>query len=111
MAGLGGSYLPVVHTPLRAADMTAGPGRIALALAVFASWQPARLVLGAWLFGGFAVLQPFAPGFGVRLPSEFLSALPYLATVAVLVAMSRNAATLRLIAPASLAQPSFRPEH
>jgi simple sugar transport system permease protein len=76
---------------------------------VFAAWRPWRLVAGAWLFGGVSVVQLFAQGFGVRVPSEALSALPYLATIVVLVAMSRNPRTLRLNTPLSLAQP-FRPE-
>jgi len=109
MAGLGGAYLSLAYTPLWVEDMTAGRGWIALALVVFAAWRPWRLVFGAWLFGGVSVLQLFAQGFGVRLPSELLSSLPYLATVVVLVAISRNPQTLRLNAPLSLAQP-FVPE-
>jgi simple sugar transport system permease protein len=108
MAGLGGAYLPLAYTPLWVEDMSAGRGWIALALVVFAAWRPWRLVLGAWLFGGVSVMQLFAQGFGVKVPSEFLSALPYVATICVLVFISRNSATLRLNAPLSLAQP-FRP--
>jgi ABC-type uncharacterized transport system permease subunit len=67
------------------------------------------LVLGAWLFGGVSVLQLFVQGFGVQLPSEVLSALPYVATIVVLVAISRNRQALRLNTPLSLAQP-FQPE-
>jgi simple sugar transport system permease protein len=89
--------------------MAAGRGWIALALVVFAAWRPWRLVFGAWLFGGVSELQLFAQAFGVRLPSEALSALPYLATIVVLVTISRNPRILRLNAPLSLAQP-FRPE-
>jgi simple sugar transport system permease protein len=109
MAGLAGGYLTLADTPLWVEDMTAGRGWIALALVVFATWRPWRVVLGAWLFGGVSVLQLFAPGAGIKLPSEVLSALPYLATIAVLVAISRKPATLRLHAPWSLAQP-FRPD-
>jgi simple sugar transport system permease protein len=110
MAGLAGGYLSLAYTPLWVEDMTAGRGWIALALVVFSTWRPARVMLGAWLFGGVTVLQLFAQSAGVKLPSELLSALPYLATIAVLVAISRNPATLRLHAPWSLAQP-FRPDH
>jgi ABC-type uncharacterized transport system permease subunit len=110
MAGLGGAYLSLAYTPLWVENMTAGRGWISLALVVFAAWRPGRLVLGAWLFGGVSVLQLFAQGFGVKLPSELLSSLPYLATIVVLVLISRNPQTLRLNAPLSLAQP-FRPEH
>lgn len=109
MAGLGGAYLSLAYTPLWVEDMTAGRGWIALALVVFAGWHPGRLILGAWLFGGISVVQLFAQGFGVQLPSELLSALPYLTTIVVLVAISRNPNTLRLNTPLSLAQP-FRPQ-
>jgi ABC-type uncharacterized transport system permease subunit len=110
MAGLGGAYLSLAYTPIWVEDMTAGRGWIALALVVFATWRPWRLVLGAWLFGGVSVLQLFVQGFGVQLPSEVLSALPYVATIVVLVVISRNPQALRLNTPLSLAQP-FRPEH
>jgi ABC-type uncharacterized transport system permease subunit len=110
MAGLGGAYLSLAYTPLWVEDMTAGRGWIALALVVFAAWRPWRLVLGAWLFGGVSVLQLFAQGIGVRVPSELLSSLPYIATIAVLVTISRSPQILRLNAPLSLALP-FRPEH
>jgi simple sugar transport system permease protein len=109
MAGLGGAYLALAYTPLWVENMTAGRGWIALALVVFATWRPWRVLLGAWLFGGVTVLQLFAQGLGVRLPSELLSALPYVATIVVLVAISRNRQALRLNAPLSLGQ-SFRPQ-
>lgn len=105
MAGLGGAYLSLSYTPLWVEDMSAGRGWIALALVVFATWRPWRVVFGAWLFGGVTVLQLFAQGLGVKLPSEALSALPYLATIVVLVAISRNPTALRLNAPLSLGQP------
>jgi simple sugar transport system permease protein len=110
MAGLGGAYLSLSYTPLWVEDMTAGRGWIALALVVFASWRPARLLLGAWLFGGLSVIQLFTQGFGIALPSELLSAMPYMATIIVLVAISRNTRTLRLKAPVSLAQ-AFHPDN
>jgi simple sugar transport system permease protein len=108
MAGLGGAYLSLAYTPLWVEDMTAGRGWIALALVVFSAWRPGRLLLGAWLFGGVSVLQLFAQGLGVKLPSELLGAMPYLSTIVVLVAISRNPQALRLNSPLSLAQP-FRP--
>jgi general nucleoside transport system permease protein len=109
MAGLGGAYLALAYTPLWVENMTAGRGWIALALVVFAAWRPGRVLLGAWLFGGVSVLQLFAQGIGIKVPSELLSSLPYIATIVVLVAISRNLKTLRLNAPVSLGQ-SFRPQ-
>lgn len=89
-AGLAGAYLPLAYTPFFIPGMTAGRGWIALALVVFASWQPARLVIGAYLFGAVTILQLHAQGAGIGVPSQFMSALPYLATVIVLVLLSRT---------------------
>jgi simple sugar transport system permease protein len=88
-AGLAGAYLPLAYTPFFVPGMTAGRGWIALALVVFASWRPARLVIGAYLFGAVTILQLHAQGWGVGVPSQLMSALPYLATVIVLVLISR----------------------
>ncbi len=89
-AGLAGAYLPLAYTPFFIPGMTAGRGWIALALVVFASWRPARLVLGAYLFGAVTILQLHAQGWGIGVPSQFMSALPYLATVIVLILISRT---------------------
>lgn len=89
-AGLAGAYLPLAYTPFFIPGMTAGRGWIALALVVFASWRPARLVIGAYLFGAVTILQLHAQGWGVGIPSQLMSALPYLATVIVLVLISRT---------------------
>jgi len=105
MAGLAGAYLSLAYTPLWVEGLTAGRGWIALALVVFATWRPARVLAGAYLFGGVTVLQFHAQGFGVDVPSQLLSALPYLATIVVLVVISRDAALVRLNAPASLGKP------
>ncbi|TCU69587.1 nucleoside ABC transporter membrane protein [Bradyrhizobium sp. R2.2-H] len=88
-AGLAGAYLPLAYTPFFVPGMTAGRGWIALALVVFSSWRPGRLVVGAYLFGAVTILQLHAQGWGVGIPSQFMSALPYLATVLVLVLLSR----------------------
>ncbi|MGD8420177.1 MAG: ABC transporter permease, partial [Gammaproteobacteria bacterium] len=111
MAGIGGAFLSVFYTPLWVEGMVAGRGWIAIALVVFATWRPLRVVLGAYLFGGVMEVQLFVQGSGmeINIPSQFLSALPYLATVVVLVIISRDRNTVRLNAPASLGQP-FRPE-
>jgi simple sugar transport system permease protein len=100
-AGLAGAYLPLAYTPFFVPGMTAGRGWIALALVVFASWRPGRLVVGAYLFGTVSILQLHAQGWGVGIPSQFMSALPYLATVIVLVLLSR-ARTGGSTAPAAL---------
>jgi general nucleoside transport system permease protein len=107
MSGLGGAYLSLAYTPLWTEGMTAGRGWIALALVVFSTWKPWRLLFGAYLFGFFSIAQLQAQGFGVDIPSEFLSMLPYLATVLVLVIISRDATLIRLNAPASLGK-AFR---
>ena len=106
-AGLGGAYLPLAYTPFFVPGMTAGRGWIALALVVFATWRPARLLLGAYLFGGITILQLHIQGFGIPIPSQFVSMLPYLATIAVLVLISRNPAWIRANMPASLGKPFF----
>ncbi len=109
MAGLGGAYLSLCLTPLWIEGMTAGRGWIALALVVFATWKPLRVVGGAWLFGVVTVLQFHAQALGVAIPSEFLSMLPYVATIVVLVIICRNPAVIRVNQPASLGR-SFHPE-
>ena len=109
--GLAGAYLSLVHTPLWTEGMVAGRGWIALALVVFATWRPWRVMIGAYLFGGVMVSQLFVQGSGIHIdvPQQFLSALPYIATIIVLVLISRNALSIRLNFPASLGQP-FRPD-
>jgi len=105
MSGLGGGYLALVYTPLWVEEMTAGRGWIALALVVFSTWRPGRVLLGAYLFGGITIVQFHVQGFGVDIPSQLLSTLPYLATIIVLVLISRDINTIRLNAPASLGKP------
>ena len=90
MAGLGGAYLPLVLTPHWAEGMTAGRGWIALALVVFASWRPWRVLGGALVFGGITIMQLAGQARGWTMPSQFLSMLPYIATIIVLVLISRN---------------------
>jgi ABC-type uncharacterized transport system permease subunit len=101
-AGLAGAFLPLAYTPFFVTGMTAGRGWIALALVVFASWRPARLVAGAYLFGAVTILQLHAQGAGVGIPSQLMSSLPYLATVIVLVLVSRARGGSGSTAPASL---------
>ncbi len=101
-AGLGGAFLPLAYTPFFIPGMTAGRGWIALALVVFSSWRPGRLAAGAYLFGAVTILQLHAQAFGLGIPSQLMTALPYLATVIVLVLISRARGSAGSIAPASL---------
>ena len=101
-SGLAGAYLTLAYTPLWTENMTAGRGWIALALVVFSTWKPGRLLLGAYLFGAVTIGQLHIQGLGVAIPSQFLSMLPYLATVIVLVLISRDQLRIRLNAPACL---------
>jgi len=110
MAGLAGAFLPLSYTPMWVEGMTAGRGWIALALVVFAAWRPWRVALGAYLFGGVTVLQLHAQGFGLLpVPSQFLSMLPYLATILVLVVIHAGPWRRRLEAPACLGRPFVPP--
>ena len=104
-SGLAGAYLSTGLTPMWVEGMSAGRGWIVLALVVFATWRPLRVLLGAYLFGGVTVLQLHAQGLGVNVPSEFLSMLPYIATIVVLVLICRDPRTILLNQPASLGRP------
>ncbi|MFO1326577.1 MAG: ABC transporter permease [Rubrivivax sp.] len=108
LCGVAGAYLSVVYTPLWVEGMVAGKGWIALALTTFATWRPLRVLLGAYLFGGVTMLQFHLQGEGIEIPSQFLSMLPYVATIVVLVAISRNAGFIKVNMPASLGKP-FHP--
>ncbi len=107
LCGLSGAYISVIYTPLWVEGMVAGKGWIALALTTFATWRPARVLLGAYLFGGVTMLQFHLQGEGVEISSQLLTMLPYLATIVVLVLISRNAAWIRVNMPASLGKPFF----
>ncbi len=107
LCGVAGAYLSVIYTPLWVEGMVAGKGWIALALTTFATWRPARVLLGAYLFGGVTMLQFQLQGEGVQVPSQLLTMLPYLATIVVLVLISRNATWIRVNMPASLGKPFY----
>lgn len=100
--GLAGAFMSLVYTPMWVEGMVAGRGWIALALTTFATWRPLRVLLGAYLFGGITILTYHMQALGVPVASQLLSMLPYLATILVLVLISRNAGWIRLNMPASL---------
>jgi ABC-type uncharacterized transport system permease subunit len=102
LAGLAGAYLSLIYTTMWAENMTAGRGWIALALVVFATWRPWRALFGAYLYGGITIFQLHAQALGVTVPPQFLSMLPYLATILVLVLISRDGSAIRRHAPAAL---------
>lgn len=105
LCGLAGAFLSVVYAPLWVEGLVAGRGWIALALTTFATWRPARVLLGAYLFGGVTMLQFSLQSAGVHIPSQLLSMLPYLATILVLAIISRNPLWIRVNMPASLGKP------
>ncbi|MFT5113146.1 MAG: ABC-type uncharacterized transport system permease subunit [Parasphingorhabdus sp.] len=108
MAGLAGAYLSLSYSPMWVENMSAGRGWIALALVVFGTWRPGRVFLGAYLFGGISILQLHAQAMGINIASQFMSMLPYIATIVVLVLISRDKTKIRLNAPACIGKP-FHP--
>jgi general nucleoside transport system permease protein len=108
LCGLAGAYLSVVYAPLWVEGLVAGRGWIALALTTFATWRPARVLLGAYLFGGVTMLQFALQTTSIEIASQLLAMLPYLATIVVLALISRNPTWIRINMPASLGKP-FHP--
>ena len=108
MSGLAGSYLSLVYTPLWAENMTAGRGWIALALVVFGTWRAGRIAFGAYLFGAITILQLHVQGWGINIASQFMTMLPYIATVVVLVLISQDRTKIKMNAPQSIGK-VFRP--
>jgi general nucleoside transport system permease protein len=108
-AGLAGGYLSLAYTPQWIENMTAGRGWIALALVVFASWVPVRVLVGAYLFGTVTILGFALQGFGIGIPAQVLSSLPYLVTILALVVISGNRVLMRANTPACLGQ-AFVPD-
>ncbi len=109
MAGLGGAYLSLAYTPMWGENMTAGRGWIALALVVFATWRPLRLIAGAYLFAAVTQIQFYGQDWGLPIASQFLAMAPYLATVVALALISRDVNLNKSSAPACIGQP-FRAE-
>ena len=102
LAGLGGGYLSLIRVPQWTEGMTAGAGWIALAIVVFSTWRPWRLILGAYIFGGITILQLNLQAIGVNVDVALLSMTPYAVTIVVLVLMSLNRSKKSLGAPGSL---------
>ena len=108
MCALAGSYISICYAPMWQEGMTAGRGWIALALVVFATWRPERILIGAYIFGGVTIFQMNLQALGVRVPGQFFSMAPYLATIIVLVFISSNKLRIKLSAPASLTIPFYK---
>ena len=102
MSGLAGAYLSMIYTPQWIENMTGGRGWIALALVVFSTWNPIKILIGAMIFGGLTIIQLHMQAIGVRIPVQFLTALPYIFTIIVLVVISRDSRKIRLSTPSSL---------
>ena len=107
LCGLSGAYISLIYTPLWVEGMVAGKGWIALALTTFATWRPMRVLLGAYLFGGVTMLQFHLQSIGIDIASQFLSMLPYLATIVVLALISRNPLWIKVNMPASIGKPFY----
>ena len=108
MCALAGSYISICYAPMWQEGMTAGRGWIALALVVFATWKPERVLIGAYIFGGVTILQMNLQALGLRFPGQFFSMAPYVATIIVLVLISSNKLRIKLSAPASLTSPFYK---
>jgi len=108
MCALAGSYMSICYAPMWQENMTAGRGWIALALVVFSTWKPNRIIIGAYIFGGVSIMQMNLQAFGLSFPGQFFNMTPYLATMIVLVAISNNKLRIKLSAPASLTKPFFK---
>ena len=108
MAGLAGAYLSIAYTPMWTEGMVSGKGWIALTLVVFASWRIERIVLGAYLFGFASIMHLVAQGLNWDISSNLLAMMPYVATLMVLVMLSRDKQKLKLFEPMSLGKPCHR---
>lgn len=110
MAGIGGAYFSIAYTAIWAEGLIAGRGWIAVALVVFGAWRPWRVMLGAYIFGAISLLELSLQSHGVKVPSQLLSASPYLVTIALLAFISRDQYRLRLSRPMALGQ-TYRNDH
>ena len=108
MCGLAGAYLSLIYTPQWIENMTGGRGWIALALVVFSTWNPVKILVGAMIFGGLTIIQFHMQAIGVRIPVQLLTALPYIVTIIVLVVISRDSRKIRLSTPSSLGKSFYK---
>ena len=108
MCALAGSYISICYAPMWQEGMTAERGWIALAIVVFSTWKPERVLIGAYIFGGVTILQMNLQALGIRIPGQFFNMAPYVATIIVLVFISSNKLRIKLSAPASLTTPFFK---
>ncbi len=109
MAGIGGAYLSTAYTPLWAEGMVAGRGWIVVALIVFGSWMLPRIAFGAYLFGAISLMELSVQALGLNIPSQLLSASPYIVTIIILAVISRDPIKIKLSSPMSLGQ-TFKTE-
>lgn len=107
MAGLAGAYYSVVYLRLWQEQMTGGLGWIALGLVVFSTWRPERLLAGSLIFGILMALQFRLQMTTLAIPTSLLAVLPYIATIAVMVLISRDKNVMKRNAPASLGKVFF----
>ena len=108
MCALAGSYMSICYAPMWQENMTSGRGWIALALVVFATWKPNRILIGAYIFGGVSIMQMNLQAFGLSIPGQFFNMAPYLATMIVLVLISSNKLRIKMSAPANLTKPFYK---
>lgn len=108
-SGLAGAYLSLAYTPQWIENMSSGRGWIALALVVFSTWLPKRVLIGAYLFGTVWIMGLYVQALGVPIPAQLLSSLPYLVTIVALIIISGNKTLTKVNTPACIGQP-FAPE-
>ena len=108
-SGLAGAYLSLAYTPQWIENMSSGRGWIALALVVFSTWLPKRVLIGAYLFGTVWIMGLYVQALGVPIPAQLLSSLPYLVTIVALIVISGNKTLTKVNTPACIGQP-FAPE-
>ncbi|MCE1249041.1 MAG: ABC transporter permease [Firmicutes bacterium] len=103
LAGLGGAHLSLAYNNQWIDNMTAGRGWIAIALVIFAGWNPLKAALVSYLFGGIDAVQFRIQASGTQIPAEILLMMPYIFTIIVLIIASGKGE--KQSAPAALGIP------